>query len=510
MRTIEWIGQPMRSLPFGVGLALAALISAVVLGIVSTRADLKTLQAASQDNLFWPHVQIERDFNALQVTIAQKMMKPETGTEDIKNGFKALKANTVNIHLSGLVDEEYESKILTLLFDIQPLIENLSDSSTEQLLEASKTLQGFETKLHNATAQARINDQRRVAVIRDSIRQSLMLTTAALVLSLIVALVLTFLSTRQAKKNVKLIDDAKSAASSRKKFFEMMSHEVRTPLNGVLGSLALLREETDQKTRTSLIDEAQASAHRLSNLVSDAVDLNADEKLEIKPTLFRLESFIAAIDATLAPQIKRHKADLQFSGLLRSDFLLKCDDARLTNALSYIIGNALQRGGAKFVHLTISLNEELLSVEIETDVILPHDAFGETLARGILERLGGKVIPWETKRIITIPVEIIKLSAKLSFNSKALRHMYEALLKANGITVVDETNPSVNLILAEVSQDPTTFLKLSNEHPEAALIACGIGPNSDLVDEVATTPDDIMRAVYSALTKHLRNMEIAA
>lgn len=500
----------MRSLPFGVGFALAALISAVILGGVSTRADLTTLKVASQENLFWPRIQIEREFNALQVEIAQQMLQPEIGTAAIKNRYEALKTKTINTALPGLEDKTYQSNLTALLSGIQPTIDGLSKSSPEQLIKISKTLQGFESELRNATTQAIINDQRRIAGIRESIRQSMMLTTAALLLSFIVAMALTFLSTRQAKENTALIRDAKSAASSRKKFFEMMSHEVRTPLNGVLGSLALLREETGQKTRISLIDEAQASAHRLSNLVSDAVDLNADEKLEIKPTLFRLENFVATVEATLAPQLKRHNATLKFSGLLQSDFFLKSDDARITNALSYIVGNALQRGSAKFVHLTISLNDDFLSVEIETDVILPHDAFGETLARGILERLGGKVIPWETKRIVTIPVEIIKLSAKLSFNSKALRHMYEALLKANGITVVDDTNSSVNLILAEVSQDSSTFLRLSNEHPGSVLIACGIGPNSDLVHEVATTPDDIMRAVYSALTKHLRDMEIAA
>ncbi len=500
----------MKSLPFGVGLALAALISAVVLGVISTRADLKTLQAASQENLFWPRVQIEREFSALQVDIAQHFLQPGTRTEEIKNRFKKLKAKTKNANLPGLTDEIYHSNLSTLLSNIQPTIDNLSDSSLAKLLEVSKALRGFENELRETTTQTLANDQKRIAGIRNSIRQSLMLTTAALILSLIVAMALTFLSTRQAKINTALIQDAKSAASSRKKFFEMMSHEVRTPLNGVLGSIALLREETDHKTRTSLIDEAQASAHRLSNLVSDAVDLNADEKLEIKPTLFRLEDFVEAIEKTLAPQIKRHQADLRFSGQLQSDFFLRCDYERITNALSYTIGNALQRGGAKLVHLTISLNEDLLSIGIETDVILPHDAFGETLARGILERLGGKVIPWETKRIVTIPVEIVKLSAKLSFSSKALRHMYEALLKTNGITVVDNTTSSVNLILAEVSQDSKTFLKLSNEHPEAALIACGIGPSSNLVDENAATPDDIMRAVYSALAKDPSDMEIAA
>ena len=500
----------MKSLPFGFGLALAALISAVILGVVSTRADLKTLQAASQENQFWPRAQIEREFSALQVDIAQHFLQPGTRTEEIKNRFKKLKAKIKDTDLSGLADKTYQSNLPALLSRIQPSIDNLSDSSLAQLLEVSEALRDFEGELRDTTAQTLANDQRRIAGIEDSIRQSLMLTIAALTLSFIVAMVLTFLSTRQAKQNATLIQNAKAAASSRKKFFEMMSHEIRTPLNGILGSLALLREEADKNTRTSLIDEAQASAHRLSNLVSDAVDLNADEKLEIQPTLFRLGDFVEAIEKTLAPQINRHGAALQFSGQLRNEFFLKCDYERITNALSYIIGNALQRGSAKFVHLTVALNEDLLSIEIETDVILPHDAFGETLARGILERLGGKVIPWETKRIVTIPVEIIKLSAKLSFNSKALRHMYEALLNANGITVVGDKTPSVDLILAEVSQDPNRFLELSNDNPDAVLIACGIGPNDRHFDEVAKTPDDLMRAVYSALAKDPSDMEIAA
>jgi len=162
--------------------------------------------------------------------------------------------------------------------------------------------------------------------------------------------------------------------------------------------------------------------------------------------------------------------------------------------------------------LFIELNQDRLSIEIGTDVMLPHDAFGETLARGIIERLGGTVIPRETKRVVTVPVEIVNLSARLSFGSKALLRMYEALLNANGIDVIpnDFTEIPVDILLVEAAQDTATYSDLRSRNPDAALIACGMGNSAYAFDETAKTPDDLMRAIQSALGRVSPPMELAA
>jgi signal transduction histidine kinase len=499
----------MRSLPFKFGLALAALVSAVVLGVVNTRADLQTLQTASQDSVFWSAAQLEHDYGALQVDVARQALIGDIPSSAVRERFESLRSHAENFRLTQMTEHllsdpkvhDVHIGLETLLTELNPIITALPDGKSSQLVDVTNKLHSFEPEIRASTVSLLNADRARIAGIRDSIREGMMLTAAALALTLIVAMALTFLAIREANKSAALAVAATTADTSRKRFFTMMSHELRTPLNGILGSLALIREESDNKTRQALLDEAHASAHRLSNLVNDTVDLNEDENLEIQPTLFRISDFIDSVEAFLAPQLRRRNADLRITVETKTKAFLRCDSRRLTNALSYIINNALQRGGARQVHLVIDLNDDKLSVEIGTDVMLPHDAFGETLARGIIERLGGSVVPRETKRVVTVPVELITLSAKLSFSSKALLRMYEALLNANGIavTVNDSTDQPVNILLAEAAQETVSFSELRMRNPNAVLIACGVGGPTSTFDEVAKTPDDLMRAIQSAL-----------
>jgi len=290
----------------------------------------------------------------------------------------------------------------------------------------------------------------------------------------------------------------------------MMSHELRTPLNGMLGSLALMKDEPDSETRRILIDEAHASAHRLSNLVTDALDLNADDDLEIQPSLFKVADLVETVRKSIEPELQRRDAKFYTTGILQDLDFLKCDLRRLTHALSHLVINALQRGGAQEVRLYIAVKDERLSIEIGTDVSLPHDAFGETLARGIIERLHGTVESRETMRIVKVPIEIVHLTGQLVFSSNSLSRMYEALLKANGVATYAAGLRPTDIIVVEAAHDPKSIAALRRENAEAVIIACGTPPASHTFDEIARTSDDLMRAVHAALGQMRSNQEIAA
>src|SRR6185437_6061556 len=66
--------------------------------------------------------------------------------------------------------------------------------------------------------------------------------------------------------------DAKAAAEAKSLFLANISHELRTPMNGVLGMLHLLRQNPALDQRTRLIDEALASGAGLSDLLNDIID----------------------------------------------------------------------------------------------------------------------------------------------------------------------------------------------------------------------------------------------
>ncbi len=508
----------MRTLPIGFGLAVLALVGIVIIGLANTRANLSTLQSTSQENIFWSAAQVEREYGALQLAIGHMALDPSVSIDDVRTRFDILWSR-VAIFSRGKVGarllenesvRETHEALSALLTELDPFIANLDKSSPETLTMLAGRLDNFKPQVRNATVASLHDDQNRIAEIRASMRSGLARAAIALVLTIVVIVGFAIFAVNTARKSTVLAEAATEAAASRKKFFSVMSHEFRTPLNGMLGSLALMRDETDQSIRRELIDEAHGSAHRLSNLVADALDLSADDDLELSPTLFRLADLVADVTTSISPELSRSNAVLRVTGMVQHPALIRADMARLRNALSHLIINAVQRANAKQVRLFVDVCDQSIKAEIGTDVVLPHDAFGETLARGLIVRLGGHVEARGFRRAVSVPVELVDLSAKLYFKSRALRRMYSALLKANGIECVETAIPGIDIVLVEAAHELESASQLRERYPGAVVIVCGVTASPELYDGVTDTPDCLMRTVNDALTRELRRTVIAA
>ena len=77
---------------------------------------------------------------------------------------------------------------------------------------------------------------------------------------------------------------ARAASDAKGKFMASMSHEMRTPLNGVLGMLQLALELELPARGLKFVQNAMMSAQHLMNLVNDILDISKIEagKLEVR------------------------------------------------------------------------------------------------------------------------------------------------------------------------------------------------------------------------------------
>jgi signal transduction histidine kinase/CheY-like chemotaxis protein len=101
--------------------------------------------------------------------------------------------------------------------------------------------------------------------------------------------------------NLDLLDQRRNADDARKEaeaairskidFLSIISHEIRTPINTVLGSVQLLEEENPAPHQKKGLEILRFSAENLLNLVTDILDFNRIEagkiELEIQPFSFR-------------------------------------------------------------------------------------------------------------------------------------------------------------------------------------------------------------------------------
>ena len=89
---------------------------------------------------------------------------------------------------------------------------------------------------------------------------------------------------------------ARAASDAKGKFLASMSHEMRTPLNGVLGMLQLAMELELPPRALQFCQNAMMSAQHLMNLVNDILDISKIEagKLELEQRVFHLPDVLRA------------------------------------------------------------------------------------------------------------------------------------------------------------------------------------------------------------------------
>jgi CheY-like chemotaxis protein len=129
----------------------------------------------------------------------------------------------------------------------------------------------------------------------------------------------------------------------------LLSHEMRTPLNGVLGMAGLLAATKLDATQQAYLSALRESGELLLGLVNDILDLaKLDSRpLELEPVDTDVERLLQGVCELLSPRAHGAGIEIAWStlGLLPR---LRADDGRLRQILFNLAGNAIkltQTGG---------------------------------------------------------------------------------------------------------------------------------------------------------------------
>jgi len=126
-------------------------------------------------------------------------------------------------------------------------------------------------------------------------------------------------------------------------FLRLMSHEMRTPLNGVIGMLGLLDRTSLDGAQRAYADAARESAEHLLGLVNDLLDyarLDAG-KLEFDLAPVDLEGLVRGVAELLSP--RAHDKGLEIVWSVAADAPdIMADEGRLRQVLFNLAGNAVK------------------------------------------------------------------------------------------------------------------------------------------------------------------------
>ncbi|MEA2759004.1 MAG: hypothetical protein QOH65_1617 [Methylobacteriaceae bacterium] len=145
-------------------------------------------------------------------------------------------------------------------------------------------------------------------------------------------------------------DRAEAASEAKSRFLATVSHEVRTPLNGILGMADLLTATSIDDEQKSYVEAIRASGQSLGSLIEDLLDLSRIEagKLDIVNERFALAPLVESVVELLAP--RAHGKGLEIASFVAPDVPAEAigDAARLRQVLLNLAGNAVkftERGG---------------------------------------------------------------------------------------------------------------------------------------------------------------------
>ena len=91
------------------------------------------------------------------------------------------------------------------------------------------------------------------------------------------------------KKLQKAMEQAKTASAEKSNFLFNMSHDIRTPMNAVIGMTALIRHEAGNKDKViEYADKIDISSQHLLGIINDVLDIS---KIEAGKTVFKYDDF---------------------------------------------------------------------------------------------------------------------------------------------------------------------------------------------------------------------------
>lgn len=332
-------------------------------------------------------------------------------------------------------------------------------------------------------------------------------------------------------------DEALAAETAKSNFLAVMSHEMRTPLNGIFGTLELLGNSKVTKKQRSYLDIAKRSGDILLHHVNDVLDISRMDagKMELVEDSIDLQQFFEDVVTT-----NETTADAQNNALeLRLDDLpqvsVVMDERRMRQIVYNLLSNALKftNNGTVTIHVSTETQtdgQHVLSLVITDNGIgirpedqkLVFDRFytqeqsydrfasgaglGLTICKNLVEMMGGTIalistVGLGTTFTLALPFQIsdekrptasakTKLSDISSLQGQEIllvedneinRLIVHEMLKSNGIIVHEAHNGQEAVELAQSQKYAAILMDVSmpvmNGMDATRIIRSASGPN---------------------------------
>ena len=234
---------------------------------------------------------------------------------------------------------------------------------------------------------------------------------------------------------------AQIASESKTTFLSNMSHDIRTPMNAVLGFTSLLAKDSDDPAKVrEYTKKITASGQHLLSLINDILDVSKIESGKVVLTFgpFSLNDVVSSVDAIIQPMARAKKQEfhVEVAGI-RHEYLVG-DETRINQILLNLLSNAvkytpegghirlriigLKQRSSQYEHILIEVEDDgygmtpeylktifdaFTRAENSTTNKVQGTGLGMAITKSIVELMGGTIeVASEVDRGSTFRVEL--------------------------------------------------------------------------------------------------------
>ena len=143
----------------------------------------------------------------------------------------------------------------------------------------------------------------------------------------------------------KAVAAAEAASRAKSTFLSNMSHDIRTPMNAIIGftTLAVSNIDNQERVKDYLTKTLSSSRHLLA-LINDILDMSRIEsgKLQLEETEVNLSEMLHDIKTIVSGQIHAKQLELYMDALDVTDEDVYCDRTRMGQILLNLLSNAIK------------------------------------------------------------------------------------------------------------------------------------------------------------------------
>jgi CheY-like chemotaxis protein len=161
-----------------------------------------------------------------------------------------------------------------------------------------------------------------------------------------------------------------SCLEKKNKFMANLSHEIRSPLNGIIGMLSLISTTSLDAEQANYLDMLKESAYNLMRIVNDILDYSKLEagKMVLSRKTFKLRDCIDSVNDIVMFRASEKNVSISYSiDRFVAEYII-CDFQRLQQILINLLSNSIKfsyKNGRIFLYIRVKSRENDNSITLE-------------------------------------------------------------------------------------------------------------------------------------------------